>query len=76
MGPRFREDDIGRGIRTKNLSSYHSTVMGADSAAEKPLSPVHSNSIVPLSVATVKNVMNGLAAIAGEKSARNISSPL
>ena len=54
----------------------HSTVIVAVSVCEKPLSPVHLNTIVPLAVATVENEMNGLAAIAGKRSARNISSPL
>jgi hypothetical protein len=53
----------------------HSMVMSARSLAAKPLSPVHSKAIEPLSVATVKNEMNGLAAIAGDSSARKISSP-
>src|SRR5712675_2132506 len=66
----------GRGKEPQALHAGHSTVMGADSVAAKPSSPVHRNSIVPVAVATVKNVRNGLAAIAGEKSARNISSPL
>src|SRR5262249_60286364 len=54
----------------------HSTVMLTDSVAVKPLSPVHSKLSVPLSVATVKKVRNGLAAIAGNSSARKISCPL
>ena len=54
----------------------HSTVMEADAISEKPLSPIHSNSNLPLSVAVVKKVMNGLAAIAGNSSARKISAPL
>jgi hypothetical protein len=49
--------------------------MFAVSVWEKPLSPVHLNSIVPVAVAIVKNEMNGLAAIAGKRLARNISSP-
>src|SRR5262245_497750 len=54
----------------------HATVILADSVRENPLSPVHLNSSVPLAVATVLNVMSGLAAMAGWKSARKISSPL
>src|SRR5215467_8709586 len=46
-------------------SITHSTTILACSVAAKPLSPVHLNSNVPLSVATVEKVMNGLAAIAG-----------
>ena len=42
----------------------HSTVILAEASCEKPLSPVHWNANVPLSVATVWNVMNGLAAMA------------
>src|SRR5262249_39856077 len=56
--------------------SRHSTVILTDSDAVKPLSPVHSKLSVPLSLATVKNVRKGLAAIAGKSSARKISSPL
>src|SRR5437879_3454880 len=48
----------------------HSTVILTDSVAVKPLSPVHSKLRVPLSLATVKKVRNGLAAIAGNSSAR------
>src|SRR5262249_5124329 len=54
----------------------HSTVIFADAVSWKPLSPVHSKSIVPLAVATVKKLRNGLAAIAGCRSALKISSPL
>src|SRR5262249_14673988 len=54
----------------------HSTVMSTDSVATKPLSPVHSKASVPLAVARVKKEMNGLAPIAGNSSARKISSPL
>ena len=53
-----------------------STVILAVAVCAKPLSPVQWNAIVPLSVATVGNVMNGLAEIAGYSSARKISSPL
>ena len=55
---------------------FHSTVMEADAVSENPWSPIHSNSNFPLSVATVKKLMNGLAAIAGNRSARKISTPL
>src|SRR5262249_60696078 len=54
----------------------HSAVMSTDSVALKPLSPVHSKLSVPLSVAMVEKVRNGLAAIAGNSSARKISCPL
>src|SRR5581483_5284307 len=56
-------------------SKSHSTVMAAEAVAEKPLSPIHSKSNFPLLLATVKNEMKGLAAVAGKKSARKISSP-
>jgi hypothetical protein len=42
----------------------HSTAIFADAVSTFPLSSVQWNSSVPLSVATVKNVMNGFAAIA------------
>src|SRR5436309_2508477 len=42
----------------------HSTVIFAEASWVKPLSPVHWNAKVPLSVATVWKVMNGLAAMA------------
>ena len=42
-------------------------MMDAEAVAAKPLSPTHSKSNLPLSVATVKNVMNGFAAIAGKQ---------
>src|ERR1700722_5280875 len=54
----------------------HSTVIEAEAVSLKPLSPIHSNSNFPLSVATVKKVMNGFAAIAGNRSARKTSTPL
>src|SRR5262249_17232801 len=62
--------------KQKKSRPRHSTLMLTDSVAEKPLSPVHSKLSVPLSVATVKKVRNGLAAIAGNSSARKISCPL
>src|SRR5262249_37717470 len=55
---------------------FHSTEIAAEAVSEKPLSPSHSKSNFPLSVAIVKKVTNGLAAIAGNRSARKISSPL
>ena len=55
--------------------NLHSTEMLAEAFSEKPLSPIHSKSNFPLLVATVKKEMNGLAAVAGKKSARKISSP-
>src|SRR6516164_4132579 len=54
----------------------HSTVIEAEAVSENPLSPIHSNSNLPLSCATVKNDRNGLAATAGKRSARKISFPL
>src|SRR5438477_6588112 len=54
----------------------HSTDMEAEAVSENPLSPIHSNSNLPLSVAVVKKVMKGLAATAGNRSARKISLPL
>src|SRR5262249_11173633 len=54
----------------------HSTVMAAEAVASKPLSPVQAKLSVPLSVAAVEKVKNGLAGIAGEGSGRKISSPL
>ena len=59
------------------ISGEAAVAMGlADAAAEKPLSPIHSKSNLPLSVAIVENVMNGFAAVAGNRSARKISVPL
>src|SRR5262249_41305186 len=55
----------GGKARPTERPSAHSTMILACSVAEKPLSPVHWNSNVPLSVATVEKVMNGLAAMAG-----------
>src|SRR6516164_1946180 len=54
----------------------HSTAMLRDAVAENPLSPLHSKVTVPLSMAVVKKEKNGLAAIAGNSSARKISSSL
>src|SRR5260221_9741582 len=54
----------------------HSTVIEAEAVSEKPLSPIHSNSNLPLSVAVVKKLMNGLAGIPGKRPARKISAPL
>ena len=51
-------------------------MMEAEAVSENPRSPIHENSNVPLSVAVVKNAMKGLAEIAGNRSARKISSPL
>src|SRR5262249_32757923 len=55
---------------------FHSTVIFAEPVSWKPLSPVHSKSMVPFRVATVWKLTNGLAAMAGNRSARKISSPL
>src|ERR1700676_4678393 len=55
---------------------FHSTEMLAEAISANPLSPIHSKSNFPLSVATVKNETNGFAAIAGNRSARKISAPL
>ena len=52
--------DAVRGVRKS-----HSTTIFASSVASKPLSPIQWNASVPLSVATVWNVTNGFAAIAG-----------
>src|SRR6516162_2131647 len=60
----------------KAVGKLHSTASSAVSLCTKPLSPVQRNSSVPLSAATVKNEINGLAAIAGDSSARKISLPL
>src|ERR1019366_7918364 len=68
-----RDQQRRDGYRT---DSPHSTAIEAEAVSEKPLSPTHSKSNLPLSVATVKKVMNGFAAIAGNKSARKISVPL
>src|SRR5205085_6873539 len=54
----------------------HSTDMDAEAVSEKPLSPIHSNSNLPLSVADVKKLRKGLADMAGKRSARKISLPL
>jgi ferredoxin--NADP+ reductase len=54
----------------------HSTDIEADAFSAKPLSPIHSNSNLPLAVAVVKKLMNGLAEIAGNRSTRKISAPL
>ncbi len=73
-------DEAGRDQQQPTLiaarRSIHSTVMAAEAVSAKPLSPIHSKSNLPLSVATVKKVMNGFAAIAGNRSARKISTPL
>src|SRR5262245_16357896 len=57
---RQREHD-----RREEDAAHYSTVIAADSVAEKPPSPVHVNVSVPLSTATVENTMKGFAAIAG-----------
>src|SRR5262249_48714439 len=54
----------------------HATVMVAVSVRVSPSSPVQLSLSSPLSVATVWKVRNGLAAIAGNRSARNTSTPL
>ena len=74
----FGADGIHReqGRQNDDAGKPHSTVIEADAVSEKPLSPIHSNSNLPLAVAVVKKVMNGLAAIAGNRSARKISVPL
>src|ERR1700721_1565781 len=87
-GPALSLRDFGRNQRTKNDAGreqqgdkkyrrckLHSTVMLAEAVSEKPLSPIHSKSNFPLLLATVKNEMNGLAAVPGKRSARKISSP-
>jgi hypothetical protein len=62
----FREvpDSFACGSASGMTDVDHSTVILICSVAEKPLSPVHFSSMVPLSVATVWKVMNGLAAMA------------
>src|SRR5260370_608577 len=60
----------------KKSRQPQTTVILDDSVTEKPLSPLQRNSSVPLSVATVEKLMKGFAAIAGNSSARKISSPL
>ena len=56
-----RERDRAAGLTTGGfISGYrraqlHSTVIAADAVSAKPLSPIHSNSNVPLSFAVVKN---------------------
>ena len=76
LGAERNRKDHRRSARPSPQRAGHSTVMAAFSLAAKPLSPRHSKAIVPLSVATVKNEMKGLAAIAGDSSARKTSSPL
>src|SRR5215211_966923 len=77
LGGKCRRRRAGeRGTEQQERAPDHSTVIVADSVTEKPLSPVHVNSSLPLSVATVWKVMNGLAAIAACSSALKISSPL
>jgi len=71
--------DIGRDQQQRDRyrgCGSHSTRIEAEAVSAKPLSPIHSKSNLPLSVATVKNVMNGFAAIAGNRSAWKISTPL
>ena len=64
------KDDAGRDQQRREdyrRRKFHSTVMLAEAVSENPLSPIHSKSNFPLSVATVKNEMNGLAAVAGKQ---------
>ena len=61
---------------TKGSEVRHSTAIFASSVTENPLSPSQVNASVPLSVAVVKNVTNGLAAMAGKNTVEKISSPL
>src|ERR1019366_6463990 len=73
------DGDAGRNQQRRDsyrAGRLHSTEMAADAVSLKPLSPIHSKSNLPLSFAIVKNVTNGLAAIAGNRSARKISAPL
>src|SRR5258708_55854 len=58
------------------MTMAYSTTIFASSVTSKPLSPIHWNTSVPLSVATVWKVMNGLAATAGNSCVAKISSPL
>src|SRR6202795_2048025 len=78
-GENSTEGDGRRGQQRSNrylTGRPHSTDIEAEAVSLKPLSPIHSKSNLPLSVATVKKVMNGFAAIAGNRSARKISTPL
>src|SRR5947207_15040431 len=61
---------------TKESKPPHSTTIFASSVTEDPLSPSQVNAGVPLVVAVVKKVTNGLAASAGKNSVAKISSPL
>src|SRR5712692_3037736 len=73
---RQRAERRGEARASPDSSTQVSTVIGADSVTEKPLSPVQWNVRVPLSVATVEKAMNGFAAIAGWSSALKTSVPL
>jgi hypothetical protein len=53
-----------RSERTRCVATTHSTAIFAVAVSSIPLSPVHRNSSVPLSVATVWNMMNGFAEMA------------
>src|SRR5260370_13043900 len=64
-----------QGSKGYDPGKSHSTVIEAEAVSEKPLSPIHSNSNFPLSVAVVKTGMKGLATVAGKRSARKISGP-
>src|SRR6202035_2366703 len=81
-GGEGRDEEAGcdrqrrQGHQDYRAGPFHSTEMAAEAVSVKPLSPVHSKSNLPLSVATVKNEMKGFAAIAGNRSARKISTPL
>src|SRR6266851_9940155 len=68
LGERDLAGDRGRaekGAGDDDRCRLHSTVMAAEAVASKPLSPVQAKLSVPLSVATVEKVKNGLAEIAG-----------
>ena len=51
--PKLSESKLLEPKPSQDSGSAHSTVMFADASATKPLSPVHLNAMVPLSVATV-----------------------
>ena len=53
----------------------HVTAIDTLSVCAKPPSPSHVKVSVPVTVATVKKAMNGLAEIAGYRSAAKTSTP-
>jgi hypothetical protein len=76
-GPDLRSRSCRRsGGDHSGYQDPHSTVICLTSVCVLPRSSVQLKTISPLSVATVTKAMNGFAAIAGNSSARNTSSPL